>query len=301
MHLSHLRISRALVCIAVASVTAGTAGCASAEPAGTDPTSRTLPQFESYVALGDSFTSGPGIPPPKPGDQCGRSEVNYPTLVATELGIADFTDASCSGANSLHLSEPQVTFRGATIPPQYDALRPDTDLVTVGIGGNDVGLVQLAAGCVNLSPPPDGRSCAEANTAGGVDRVDEAIAEFAPTYDVIVDAIRARAPDARIVFVGYPTGIREEGCFPEQRLWPQDAAYIQSKIDRLDTAMRDAADEAGIDFVELRESTRGHDACAAPEERWIEGLTLSPGTVPLHPNAAGHRNAAEQVVSTLSE
>lgn len=298
MHTPSIHASRVFVCTAMASVLFGAAGCAS-DQSGETPETR--PAYDSYVALGDSFTAGPGVPPQIQDDPCSRSGANYPSLVAADLGIDDFVDASCSGATTIHLTEPQATFRGATVPPQYDSLHPDTDLVTVGIGGNDIGLVQLAAGCINLSAPPEGVSCAESNSAEGTDRFDDAIDAFAPTYGAIVDEIRRRSPEAHIVFVGYPTGVRDEGCFPEQRVWPRDAAYLQSKIDRLDGAMRDAAETAGVDFVGLRESTKGHDACAAPDDRWIAGLSPTPGSVPLHPNAAGHRNAADQVLAELSD
>ncbi|NLU63096.1 SGNH/GDSL hydrolase family protein [Rhodococcus sp. HNM0563] len=253
----------------------------------------------SYVALGDSFVAGPGIPP-STSDECGRSEVNYPTLVAETLGVAEFVDASCSGAVSsdLHGRQISVLTRSA-VPPQYDALRPHTDLVTVGIGGNDIGLVQLAISCTNVAPPPQGVSCAESNS-GRPDPYDIAIDTFASRYAVIVEEIRTRSPHADIVFVGYPTGIRDGGCFPEQQMWPQDATYLQSKIDRLNTVMAEQVVGAGARFVDLRTSTIGHDACATPEQRWMEGIVPSSPGIPLHPNAAGHRNAAERVVSALS-
>lgn len=256
------------------------------------------PLYDSYVALGDSFTSGPGIPP-QVSDECGRSSSNYPTLVAEVLNVSRFVDVSCGGAVSTDLSQSQSTFRGVGVLPQYDALTPDIDLVTVGIGGNDIGLVQLAVGCVNLRPPPNGQSCAVTNTAGGSDRVDAAIDAFGPRYGTIAEEIRDRSPNAKIVFVGYPTAIRDGGCFPDQRMWPDDATYLQDKLDRLNDAMRRQAQDAGAEYVDLATSTVGHDSCAEPAERWMEGLSPVAEAIPLHPNAAGHRNAADQVVASL--
>ncbi|MFX1757121.1 SGNH/GDSL hydrolase family protein [Rhodococcus sp. As11] len=288
-----LRRAGVIACAAITFVVAG-AACA-----GTEETAPAA-DYESYVALGDSFTAGPGIPPQTEGDPCGRSGSNYPTLVAAGLGIDNFVDASCGAATSLDFAMPQTTFRGGTVPPQYDSLRPDTELVTVGIGGNDIGLVQLALGCVNLSAPPEGASCAITNTTGGADRVDATIDAFAPTYTTVIDEIRRRSPEARIVLVGYPTGIRDGGCFPDQRIWPEDATYLQEKIDRLNTVMREQAEAADADYVDLRSSSRDHDVCAAPETRWMAGLQPAAGSIPLHPNAAGHRNAADQVLAALT-
>lgn len=257
------------------------------------------PSYDSYVALGDSFVAGPGIPPQEPDPACGRSEVNYPHLVASALGVREFTDASCGGATSDDLSERQFTpATRAEVPPQYDALRPDTDLVTVGIGGNDVGLVQLAVSCINVAPPPNGASCAETDAAGP-QPIDATIDAFAPTYREITDEIRARSPHARILFVGYPTGIRDGGCYPEQLVWPHDATYLETSIDRLDTVMAQQVSAAGAEYVDLRASTTGHDACASPDQRWMEGVVPTSPGIPLHPNAAGHRNAADQVLGAL--
>ncbi len=256
------------------------------------------PLYDSYVALGDSFTSGPGIPPTV-SEECGRSSSNYPTLVSEVLNVSRFIDVSCGAAVSTDFTESQSTFRGVGVPPQYDALTPDVDLVTVGIGGNDIGLVQLAVGCINLLPPPDGQSCAVTNTASGSDRVDATIDAFGPRYGTITQEIRDRSPNAKIVFVGYPTAIRDGGCFPDQRMWPQDATYLQDKLDRLNDAMRRNAQDAGAEYVDLAGSTVGHDACAEPEERWMEGLSPVAEAIPLHPNAAGHRNAADRIVASL--
>lgn len=280
---------------ATVAVVAATAGSAVAPaPASAQPS------YNSYVALGDSFVAGPGIPPQGSDPECGRSAVNYPSLVAEAIGVGDFVDASCGGAVSEDLRGTQVAaITRADIAPQYDALRPDTDLVTVGIGGNDIGLVQLAISCINFASPPQGRSCAKGDP-DRPDSYDVAIDAFAPTYTTIVEEIQARSPHADILFVGYPTGIRDGGCFPEQQMWPQDATYLQSKIDRLNTVMAEQVVGAGARFVDLRTSTIGHDACATPEQRWMEGVVPTSPGIPLHPNAAGHRNAAEQVVGALS-
>jgi len=257
------------------------------------------PSYDSYVALGDSFVAGPGIPPASSGEDCGRSQSNYPHLVAEALGVREFTDVSCSGAVSADLAGQQVTpLTRTAVPPQYDALRPDTDLVTVGIGGNDVGLVALAVSCINVAPPPNGTSCSDTDAAGP-DPITTTIDAFAPVYREITEEIRTRSPRARILFVGYPTGIRDGGCFPEQRIWPQDATYLESAIEHLDVAMEKQVSAAGAEFVDLRASTVGHDACAAPDQRWMEGVVPTSPAIPLHPNAAGHRNAADQVLGAV--
>jgi len=127
-----------------------------------------------YVALGDSYTSGPLIPM-QHGDpiDCGRSDHNYPSLTAPALSVATFTDVSCGSAETKHMTEPQTDLpAGGTNPPQFNALRADTTLVTVGIGGNDAGLVGVAEECAKLgATAPTGTACRDHFAPGGRDTV----------------------------------------------------------------------------------------------------------------------------------
>src|SRR4051812_1961944 len=96
--------------------------------------------FTRYVALGDSYTSAPLVPPPDILSLgCLRPSNTYPKHPAAQLRVTSFTDISWGGADTTNMTQPQSTPLG-TFPPQFDALRPDTDLVTVGIGGNDFGV-----------------------------------------------------------------------------------------------------------------------------------------------------------------
>jgi hypothetical protein len=93
-----------------------------------------------YVALGDSFSAGPFIPPP---DRtmlgCARSLSNYPHLLNAHIKPTTFVDVSCSAAKTADMTESRFLPTLRKVPPQLDALRPETDLVTLTIGGNDLG------------------------------------------------------------------------------------------------------------------------------------------------------------------
>ena len=171
-----------------------------------------------YVALGDSAASGPLIPNPDlsfPG--CIRSTNNYPKLVARQLGL-QITDVTCSGADTVDMTNPQETDLG-TAPPQFDALTPDTSVVTLQIGGNDAGLTGLAQSCLNIWPQPFGDSCADENTAGGHDVYGERVAAVGPRVAAVLDGIHAKSPSARVLVVGYTYYIRAGGCYPRVQLW----------------------------------------------------------------------------------
>ena len=252
-----------------------------------------------YVALGDSAAAGPLIPLPdlaSPG--CLRSTANYPKLAAHALGLA-ITDVSCSGATTDDLFGSQSTTFGS-VPPQFDALGTDTTLVTVQIGGNDAGLVGLALNCVNLLPDPFGTSCAAENTAGGHDVYGERIAALAPRIGEVLDTIHQRAPNARVLVVGYTFYIRSSGCYPKVPLWARDARYIQSKVDQLNGVLSTAAGTHDASYVDIRTPGVGKDVCASPAIRWVEPLVPANLAAPLHPNATGMIGMAGVLTSAIS-
>jgi len=117
-------------------------------------------KYDEYVALGDSYTAAPLVPPTDTSTTCLRSGVNYPALGAEAMAGTALTDVSCSGAATQNMMAPQ---RGATgaVPPQFDALKPDTDLVSIGLGGNDGALFgTMLVRCTSLAADdPQGSPC----------------------------------------------------------------------------------------------------------------------------------------------
>ncbi|MCH0571648.1 SGNH/GDSL hydrolase family protein [Streptomyces sp. MUM 136J] len=235
-----------------------------------------------YVALGDSAAAGPLIPTQDVNLLCLRSDRNYPAVVAEELN-ALLTDVSCSGAKTGDLAGRQF----GILAPQFDALKPTTDLVSITIGANDSGLFQQALGCINLLPEPWGLSCADRLASGGRDVLAEAVDDWAPRFGAALDEIRRRAPHARIVVTGYGMYIRPGGCHPDQPVWARDGDYLQSVMNRISSTARKEATARGARFVDIAPLTVGHDICAAPEDRYLEGLIPTSVAAPLHPNAHG--------------
>lgn len=248
-----------------------------------------------YVAMGDSAAAGPLVPHPDPNLLCFRSTSNYPQVAAAELG-AELTDVTCSGAETEDFAGRQHV----VLPPQYDALSPSTDLVTVTIGGNDVDLVQAAVSCLNPLPEPIANSCADEFTEDG-DELAERVAALTPEIDAMLDEIASRAPDARIVVVGYGTYIRPGGCYPMQPILARDADYMQSSVDALSEMLAERADAHGASFVDLRPVSQGHDVCAARDQKYFEGFVPTSLAAPLHPNARGMEAFGEAVADAVAD
>ncbi len=249
---------------------------------------------QHYVALGDSYAAGPLIPEQRtdpPG--CGRSTHNYPALVAAALGVADFTDVSCSGARTDHMTaaQPAPLADGGTNPSQFDALGPDTDLVTVTIGGNDLGLSEIFHTCSQLSvTDPMGDPCRRQATAGGVDRYAQRIAAVGPKVAGVLDGIRQRSPAATVLLVDYlrilPPAV---GCYPVFPIARGDVPYLDGVQQQLSAMLADQARNHGAVFVDSYAGSLNHDLCQPPEVKWVEGNVPTSPAYPMHPNVRGMR------------
>jgi lysophospholipase L1-like esterase len=273
-----------------------TAGSAAAEP-GQVPVQR-------YVALGDSYAAGPLVPIPT-GEPAGclRSNQNYPSVVAQTLGVAELHDVSCSGATTENITGPQSVPLGKN-PPQLDALAPDTQLVTISIGGNDIGFADIITECAKRSPlQPTGSACKDHYTAGGTDQLAQQIDEAAPKVAGVLAEIEKRSPDARVLLVGYPSILPDEGpgCFPVVPFSPGDVAYLREVEKELNAMLADEAGAAGTDFVDTYTPSIGHDACQLPGTKWIEGLVPTAPAAPVHPNALGMKEIGGMVVDVLAD
>lgn len=251
-----------------------------------------------YVALGDSYTSAPGTGRPAGGPPgCARSDDNYPHLVAARLRPASFVDVSCSGATTADLARPQRTNNGVN-PPQLDAVTPDTTLVTVGIGGNDLGFIGLLQQCGTQDP--NAAPCRNRYTAGGRDRLSARIGTTAPKIAQVLTTIHDKAPDARVLLVGYPTVLPDgTGCWPFLPLVPADVAYVRDLAARFNDMLEAQAKAHQAGYVDTATPSKGHDLCQKAAVKWVEDLVPSSPAAALHPNARGEQGMADAVLRVV--
>lgn len=253
----------------------------------------------SYVALGDSYTAGPGIPHLVPDPLgCWRSDRNHPHLVAQARGWV-LRDASCSGATTSDLAVPQPVLGGPN-PPQLDALDVDVDVVTIQIGGNDIGFGEILQRCMTLLPLWS--SCRSFYTAGGTDEISRRIAATAPKVGAVLAEARRRSPVARLIVLGYPSILpdAQPGCWPLLPMAPGDVPYLRDKHKELNAMLASQAGAAGAGYVDLYQPSVGHDACQLPGTRWVEPLVPISPAAAYHPNALGMRRTADAVLAALA-
>jgi lysophospholipase L1-like esterase len=281
-------------------------GCSSGTAAGPEPTdpSGGLPDLtaatrvEQYAALGDSYTAAPFVPVTDLAGGCLRSDGNYPQLLAEALG-ASVTDVSCGAATTENLTARQSVGGGrGTVPPQVRAVRPGTDLVTVGVGGNDGNLfARLAFACVGLDSAPL-RRCGDLGSA-----LQDAGRVIEQTGRHVADALRAvadAAPRAEVVLVGYPRLADPARSCSGLPLTAPDRRAVAALEGRLDGALRGAARAAGAQFLDVHALSRGHEVCSA--DPWVNGSRTDPErALAFHPFDVEQRAVADAVVDLLAE
>lgn len=257
--------------------------------------------YPTYVALGDSYTAAPLVPTTDTTNGCLRSDSNYPSLVAAAMPGTELVDVSCSGADSASLVGAQRTATD-TQPPQFDALTPEVDLVTVGIGGNDFNLFGTLLGqCVvrgGAGAQPDEGCAAELDAAGRA-KIDRQLRTITSYLTSIVTGIRDRSPEATVVVVGYPQIVPATGTCPELLpLAAEDYPFARELNEKLAAAVKRGARAADAAYVDVFRASKGHDICSA--DPWINGQQSDlGGALAFHPFAAEQEAVAELVLAQL--
>lgn len=250
-----------------------------------------------YVALGDSYSAASGVLPPDllAPPQCLRSIRNYPHVIAGATG-AQLTDVTCGAAETADFFEPQYP----GVPPQLDALKSDTELVTMTIGGNDSGVfidAILSCGTAGLLTLGQGSPCKDRYGSSFEDTIRTT------TYPALVNAltaVRAQAPAARVAILGYPWIMPASGgCFTRMPVAKGDVPYLRGIQATLNDAVARAAAATGATYVDLNQASEGHDACKPIGVRWVEPVLQGTNPVIVHPNALGEAAMAAEAMRVL--
>jgi lysophospholipase L1-like esterase len=250
-----------------------------------------------YVALGDSYSAASGVLPPDPSapPECARSLRNYPHVIAAATG-AQLKDVTCGAAETSHFFESQYP----GVAPQLDALSSDTQLVTMTIGGNDSNVfieTILDCGAAGLSTLGQGSPCKDRYGSSFEETIKNT------TYPSLVralEAVRGKAPHARVAILGYPWIMPASGgCFDKMPVAEGDVPYVRGIQATLNDAVRRAAAATGATYVNMNVVSEGHDACKPIGVRWIEPVLQGTNLVIVHPNALGEAGMAAQTMKVL--
>lgn len=285
--------------VALALVAALTTGCPASEDDPPDEGSG-LAAGDEYVALGDSYTAASLTGRfQQPVDGCGRSATNYPSRVAAELGLKLY-DASCNGASTREVTAPQELGIGDPAPPQISEVDEDTDLVTIGLGGNDFRFLGRIIGCATQFAGEKGAPCARLDKEAGPESVAKRLPDVEKNLIRTIRAVRKVAPDARVLVVGYPQPFPDEGTCSLVPLPRRDYAWARSVVEGLNDALEGAARRQDVGYVDVEGPSEGHDICS--EDPWVAGAkVVGSSASPWHPYPAEVEAVAGLVLDALRE
>ncbi len=233
------------------------------------PAAAVTPRAEwDYVALGDSYSSGVGASGQT--GLCLRSSNGYPGLWKAANDPKTYRSVACSGATTDSLRSTQLW-----------PLNKGTDLVTLTIGGNDVGFASTVITCTVSS---DSKCAATVASALQILRT-----ELTAKLDATYADIRRKAPNARVVVLGYPILFDEEEVYCGiGGMSIAKRKSINSGAAELNTLTAARVKAAGFTWSDVTDEFAGHGICApAP---WLNGLTVIPPTNSFHPNGTGYRS-----------
>lgn len=304
-----------LIAVAVAAL-ALAPGASAAPPAAT--------AGKTYVAMGDSYAAGFGLPLPstptgQPVPGCAQTTLDYPRQVAANLGL-QITDVTCSGATTTDFYSPQ-NVTGPRPPAQLDVFKTvQPDLITITIGGNDLGFTTIARTCLAASDKGpiysnvNYSSCQAyyQSSAGQSSNPYNLLTSVAAKVKQAIAAVQAAAPKAKIVVIAYPAIAPDTantptgGCF-NANLLPNgpvtvggiplvsafpftnvDLPFLQVLQQNLDNLIGQAAIDLGATYADIYPSSLSHSACSPEAVRWVEPVVPGGGgTNVLHPSLAG--------------
>jgi lysophospholipase L1-like esterase len=254
---SGVPVSRILrVAAAFLALTVVVAVCASAGGAATGVT---------YAALGDSYSSGVGTGSYTLDSSCKRSVYAYPYLWAQKHTGTSLSFVACSGAKTSDLFSSQI-----------QAVTSATTLVTMTVGGNDIGFANLIYQCTISDC-----SAALDNTRANLETT------LGPALDQVYTAVKSRAAvGAKIIVLGYPRVFSGAICLGTLGISATEETKANALADALDQVIANRAAADGVTYESAIAAFTGHAVCSFSP--WLNGLNLFNTGESYHPNRNGH-------------
>lgn len=237
----------------------------------------------NYVSLGDSYAAGVGAGHTiSSSGSCERNSDAYSALWAAANEPASFAFKSCSGATV-----------SAVLRKQLSALSGSTTLVSLTVGGDNAGFAPVLETCTFSSTS----ACVSA-----INKAETKVADHLPAaLDSLLSAIKADAPNATVVILGYPDFYdlsNSSSCNAEDGLSTTDRTDVDQGIDILDGVLQTAAAQNGDVFADVRPAFAGHEICDS--DSWLNAIDLGNLKASYHPTGAGQADGYLPVLTAAA-
>jgi lysophospholipase L1-like esterase len=262
-----------------------------------------LAHARKLLALGDSYSSGEGAGHYADGtdtsaNSCHRSANAWPTLLAHKRGLVALPSPACSGALLSDVTDGRPAGEAERRLSQISRITGDPGVVTITMGGNDLGFSKVLEACI-------AGDCVHDYHRPSGDLLDATIDDLARRLPDAYRTIQAKAPAARVVVVDYPQLFPQRSapnCAAAGRITPAEGDYLNEKIRRADIAILDAARAAGVTGVDVSNALKdGELSCSGTQYLNRASPQLEVLTASFHPNAAGQERLATAVATALAD
>jgi lysophospholipase L1-like esterase len=265
------------------------------------------------VALGDSFSSGQGATSFDPattghGNTCWRSPQAWPNVLAAALAVTALPSLACDGARTPEVvTSDRRRHEVERRTSQVARIAGDPAIITITIGGNDIGFADVLGHCVG------DRNCVKRYHKSTGDLIEADIATLERELPDVYRAIARAAPGARVVVVDYPQLFpsavpgREVGnCAAYSAISRREVRYLNARGASLNRAIRRAAGRAGVTVVDVEDAFAGHELSCSGKDPYVNKLRLRAGwplyrKTSFHPTVGGHARLAAVVAARLRQ
>lgn len=291
-------------------------------------------RLTDYLAVGDSYISGEGAYSYRAGTDterngCHQSLLSYPYLLAQSA--SSFASVACSGAKMRNIvateGERYFQLKGGEPTPSEQRLAIEQNIpgivlqnnfiindnpsaVTISIGGNDIGFGDILRKCIDPTRNlKDNLITHHTCYATYEDRLEvvNTINDKMPKLRQLYRDMRNSGGETRRVYViGYPQVAKVGGnCGLNVAMNANEVQFAHDLIRYLNRVIKQAADEAGVQYVDTQASFDGFRLCeGSPQSIAINGFTVDRNsygkldvTASFHPNKTGHRLLATTIAS----
>jgi hypothetical protein len=301
----------------------------------------------SYIALGDSFTSGEGestddhylFQDDGLSRSCHLSDRSYPYIAAVQLGIADVHSVACSGGQIKDIygdeqymgQQNRLLDDGKPLGAQaLEDIAADTlsrfapgkilqsrfiqqyhpGIISVGIGGNDIGMIDKLKSCMMLD------TCSWA-TGDGRTQAGREIKSLFSRLVALYSYLKTLSPSSKLYAIGYPKIINPSGVCDQMvgAMFSNDEKqFMDQSINYLDAVIAQAAYATGSVFVPEADAFSKNALCdltSTPTMNTIRfGDDIAPitavdwlklfGAESFHPTPFGHELLSHNVAFSMT-
>jgi lysophospholipase L1-like esterase len=269
------------------------------------PSSDELTRTESLIAIGDSYSSGEGAGNYEPdsnrhNDTCHRSPAAWPQRLAEDFELVTLPSLACSGARIRDVLTGRDGHEPERRRSQIERIPSRANVITVTIGGNDMGFGNVIRRCVL-------GNCASRSIR---DRVGADIAQVGRRLPGVYEKLKKAAPNATVIVSTYPrlfprgSDLKDAdgNCAAWKRISAREVDYLNEEVETANAVIAAAAKKADVEFVDVTDAFDGRELrCKGPSYmNRLRILPLETSSSSIHPTADGHARLAEVIGKQLT-